>query len=43
MQIAREGEHAAGGVRVLPLHRYGYVMNWGLGMVVGVIYYFILA
>jgi hypothetical protein len=27
----------------VPLNLHGFVTNWGLGMVVGVIYYFILA
>jgi len=26
----------------VPFHRNGFVTNWGPGMVVGVIYYFIL-
>ena len=25
----------------MPFHRHGFVTNWGLEMVVGVIYYFI--
>jgi len=41
-QIVGEGSTLPTELRV-PLHRHGFVMNRGLGMVAGVIYYFILA
>ena len=38
-QIVGEGSTPPTELRV-PLHHHGFVMNWGLGMVAGVIYYY---